>query len=351
MSIIDYYKVLGVSPNANQEEIKKAFRKQALMHHPDTAKNEESNTIFLQLQEAYNALSDEKSKEEYDKTHKLYFGTNEGIDAYKKNQENFKKHGYRGREDLANNESTRNWNILNNLTKKDLHRSPADEIEEEETENQSILSKVKNLFGKSSEKQPIQEQNRNTRGFFDKPISERVYNFTLTAFESLSDSARELVIEQNDCQRKVKIKIPAGIIDGTVLKITIPSNETFGTTSVEARIKVVGDNFLDRNGDDLYLKIPVTPYEALNGSEIKIPGTNERITFKIPTPWKADNRVKIKESGLLNQQKNKRGDLYVSTYIVLPEHLGQTTLQAAKLLEESFTSNIRRNIPNELIKE
>ena len=63
----DYYKILGVTKDSNQTQIRKAFRKLALQHHPDKNKNsEESKHKFMEIVKAYEILSDEKSRERYD---------------------------------------------------------------------------------------------------------------------------------------------------------------------------------------------------------------------------------------------------------------------------------------------
>jgi DnaJ domain len=63
----NYYEILGVSPNASQDEIKKSFRNLALQHHPDKNKNsEESKQKFMKIIEAYEVLSDEQARKDYD---------------------------------------------------------------------------------------------------------------------------------------------------------------------------------------------------------------------------------------------------------------------------------------------
>jgi hypothetical protein len=63
----NYYEILGVSPNASQDEIKKSFRNLALQHHPDKNKNsEESKQKFMKIIEAYEVLSDEQTRKDYD---------------------------------------------------------------------------------------------------------------------------------------------------------------------------------------------------------------------------------------------------------------------------------------------
>jgi DnaJ-class molecular chaperone len=65
--VSDYYKILGVTKDSNQTQIRKAFRKLALQHHPDKNKNsEESKHKFMEIVKAYEILSDEKSRERYD---------------------------------------------------------------------------------------------------------------------------------------------------------------------------------------------------------------------------------------------------------------------------------------------
>jgi curved DNA-binding protein CbpA len=65
--VLNYYEILGVSPNASQDEIKKSFRNLALQHHPDKNKNsEESKQKFMKIIEAYEVLSDEQARKDYD---------------------------------------------------------------------------------------------------------------------------------------------------------------------------------------------------------------------------------------------------------------------------------------------
>ena len=63
----DYYKILGITKDSDQIQIRKAFRQLALLHHPDKNKNsEESKVKFMELVQAYEVLSDEKARERYD---------------------------------------------------------------------------------------------------------------------------------------------------------------------------------------------------------------------------------------------------------------------------------------------
>lgn len=85
----DYYKILGIAKDSDQNQIRKAFRQLALLHHPDKNKNsEESKVKFMELVQAYEVLSDEKARERYD------FNT--------VNEKNFQKFNWTPSADFAN---------------------------------------------------------------------------------------------------------------------------------------------------------------------------------------------------------------------------------------------------------
>ncbi|MBP9838008.1 MAG: DnaJ domain-containing protein [Proteobacteria bacterium] len=352
--ILDYYGLLGLTIDASHDEIKKAFRKLAHQYHPDANKNDQSNATFIKLQEAYNTLSNEDKRKEYDKRYRVYFGIDQKIKAYqrvqseekaKKDTQSFDRDSLKSDFDEA---AKRRWDMFQ------TYREQADsQIRETEIPipnkpdiKGKVLDKVKSIFVKKIEKKTKDSQ------FIDQTEENfaKKFQFTISALESLNPSVRELVIEDGDNSKRVKVKIPALIANNSILKINVPNSDNSTSNAVEVRIRIENDEVIERDDHNITLRLPISPYEALSGAEIDVPTTRGNHKIKIPTPWNINCIVKIPEYGLFISEKNKYGDFFVKPYIVLPDYVNDLTLKAAKMLEESYNNDIRKKLPTNLTK-
>lgn len=356
----DYYEFLEISPDASQEEIKKAYRRLVRVFHPDTTDDPQARIRFHQIQEAYDVLSSEEKREQYDAIHRRFDGRDEKITLYKKTQADVDVRRNQQAPDgdsakhAADAEAARRWRTLRSYHGSTLEadkegdaeqgfaRAPGtDSISPTHPERPSMFQKLKeSVTGNRKPQRPVKSP-RSGAAPLERP---RVFQFSLNALESLSESHREIALQGSDVPRIIRVKIPAGVADNTVLKVHCPETDDYPAKTIEVRVRIEPHQFVERNGNDITLKIPVTVHEALTGAEIEVPTLRSPVRVRIPTPWTPNGVVKLSGHGTRGPN-GKTGDIYVTTYIVLPEAANESARQAAQVIDESYTGSVRRHVP------
>lgn len=356
-SLHDYYAFLEVPSDASAEEIKKAYRRLVRQFHPDTSKSPEANLRFHQIQEAYDVLSNEEKREQYDAQHRRYDGSADGVSTYRRNQH--AADTSKSEPDphaLHDEEAERRWRVLQQYHGGTLHaqsgpdaehgyaRAPGnDSMRPTHPENESILQKLKRTVG-GTIKGASKSNHAPNMGQRSAPIERpRVYQFTLNALESLTPTFREVALQGGDNPRVIRVKIPAGVKDDAVLKVSCPATDEYPAKKIEVRIRLEPHQFVERSGNDLTLKIPITVLEAMTGGEIEVPTLESPVRIRIPSPWTPEAVIKLGGKGI--KESGRNGDLYIRMYVVLPEMVTEPSRQAAQVINELYTGNVRRHVP------
>ena len=256
----DYYKILGLEPNASQEEIKKTYRKLSLKYHPDKNKHPEAQTKFQQLSEAYTVLGDKDARSKYDFERKLGSGgMNGNIDINDIFSSIFGGGGVPGMPPFMGG------------------FPPGANIR--------VFTTGNNPFG-------VHEQ-----GGFGFPPGVNVFNkpppitktLNITMSQSYTGCSLPLTIERWVKNGDVKksehetlyVKIPRGIDNNEIIAIREKgnyNNELKG--DVKVFIKIDNDSRLERNGLDVIFKQKISLKEALCGVSFDLPHLNGK-TYKI----------------------------------------------------------------------
>lgn len=288
----DYYKVLGVPESASIADIKKAFHKLAKKYHPDLHPDDsQAEQKFKDVNEAYNILSDEKKRAEYDQLRK-YAATGRGFYPGGGG-------GYR-RTTSANFE--------------DLFGGGGGNMED-------ILGQFFNMGGRKK-RQP--------------PKGEDLQAAITIPFETaIKGGQTTLQIQQLGAPPKsINVKIPPGIEDGGQIRLRglgQPSPTGGKPGNLIVSVNVARDKTYTRKGLDLYASVTINLKQAILGSKIRLTTPlGDKVEVKIPPGTSSGKKLRVKAKGI-DTGKN-RGDLYIVLNVKVPEKLSE----AAKKKFEEF---------------
>lgn len=286
----DYYKILGVNKNATEEEIKKAFRKLAHAHHPDKKGGNEDK--FKEVNEAYSVLSDKNKRAQYDN-----FGTgpNMGGGPFQQgpHQGGFDPNGF------------------------GFDFSGFNNGEFDAGDLGDILSSI---FG-----------GRRVRRGRDIAV-----DIELSFQESIFGVERKVVINSKVVkQKEVLIKVPPGIDDGQMIRMSGMGEVIEGGLPGDLFVKVHVRRHptLRKEGYSLVMELSIKLTEALLGADKVIPTLDGEVTLKIPQGTKSGTLLRVKGKGV-PQSVNKRGDLYVKIDVKMPEKLSRDAKKAIEDLKK-----------------
>ncbi|MGD8523907.1 MAG: DnaJ C-terminal domain-containing protein [Desulfobacterales bacterium] len=286
----DYYKILGVTKSASEEEIKKAYRKLAMKYHPDHTKGDKSaEEKFKKISEAYAVLSDKEKRKEYDTFGAEGFQqrfTQEDIFSGFNINEILREFGIGGRNFSGARGGGRRFTFGSG-------GSP---------------------FGFGDERQQAQMKG-----------SDLIYELPLTLRE-VADGTNKLVsLQHQGRSEKITVKIPKGMITGKKLRLSGKGNPgPYGGPPGDLYIqsKVIDDQNYDVKEYDLYLNREIKLSEALLGTNLSIPTLeNKTLSLKIPAGTKPGTKLRMSGHGLPVMKTKKKGDLYVKIQIKIPKKL------------------------------
>jgi curved DNA-binding protein len=267
------YETLGVSESASQAEIKKAYRSLAKQYHPDINKTPEAEEKFKEINAAYEVLGDEEKKAQYDQYGDSMFGG-----------QNF--------HDFARGQGA----------------------------GVDINEILRNMFGGGR------------GGFSSGGFGGAGFGGGFGGFEPDLDIEASLTVDFRTAVLGGKksitlngesfdIKIPQGISNGQKIRAKEKGKRAQGYPRGDLilTINVSEDNEYTRDGDDLSLKVDVPLYTALFGGKVEVKTLYKDVTLKIPENTKQNQKMRLKDLGVLNRKTKEMGSLYVTLNIVLPK--------------------------------
>lgn len=370
MSKRDYYEVLGLSKGASKDEIKKAYRKLSKKYHPDINKEANASEKFKEISEAYETLSDDQKRANYDQ-----FGHSDPTQGF--GGGGFNASGFGGFEDIFNT-------FFGGGSRRRDPNAPRQGADLQYTMGLSFEEAV---FGKETDIEIPREENCDTcKGTGAKPGSK---------IETCSHchGSGQLNIEQNTpfgkivnrrvchhcngtgkfikekchtCagagkvkkRRKIHVKIPAGIDDGQQMRVSGqgepginggPPGDLFVVFHVREH------EFFERDGDDIYCEMPITFVQAALGDEIEVPTLHGKVKLKIPAGTQTNTKFRLKGKGVPNVRGYGVGDQHLHVKIITPTKLTEKQKQLLREFAEisgqtpdeqhqSFFDKIKRKV-------
>lgn len=280
MEFKDYYEIMGVARDASPEDIKRAYRRLARKFHPDVSKEKDAEARFKEIGEAYEVLRDPEKRAAYDQLGRRPQG------------EEFRP--------------PPNWNF---------------EFEGEDRPVGGHSDFFEQLFGLGG------LRSRAGRGAFRSRGFDTHAQVEITLEEAFHGTTRSLSIQRVEVDKdgkqrprtqQLQVKIPAGVVDGQ--QIRVPAQGEPGAGGAAAgdlflQLRVLPHRWFRVQGRDIWLDLPITPWEAALGETVRVPTLAGRVDLKIPKGSQTDRQLRLKERGLPGSPP---GDQFVVLKIVVP---------------------------------
>ena len=299
----DFYKTLGVAKNADEKDIKRAYRKLAKQFHPDAnPDNPQAEAKFKEINQAYEVLGDSEKRTQYDQ-----FGPDFA------NFQGFGGQGAGGYQPRGN---------------ADYGESPFGDI-------------FDTIFGGMGG--ATSGRGGNPRGgarsrvnYMQQDGQDIEHDVTISLREAYEGTTR--LITKGD--RKIRVNIPAGADNGT--KVRLSGEGQAGAGGGKAGhlyliVTVTPDREFERSGDNLTTEIKIDMFTALLGGEIKVPTMARHVKLKVPAGTQSGQKFRLTGKGMPKRDKEDQfGNLYARVLITVPESLNDEQRDLVEQLRETI---------------
>lgn len=353
MAVPDYYKTLGVPKSASDEDIKKAYRKLARKYHPDlNPGNKEAEAKFKDLSTANDVLSDPEKRRNFDQFGDpngpaAQMGGGQGFDfgdmggAFSDIFQGFagsrrpRRAGPRPGEDLQHavrigfSDAFTGTRLPINVTRTETCRTCQGSGEAAGAPKTTCQA----CHGRGFTEQGV--------GFFKSRVECDECGGTGKKAPACPDCQGR---GRNPKRETVTIAIPAGVEDGTRLRVTgkgEAGRRGGGAGDLYLQIQVETDPRFERRGANLYLKLPISFTEAAMGAKVEIPTPEGHSTIKIPPGTQSGSKLRLKGQGMPVPRSEQRGDLFAEIQVVTPQIQDERSKELLRELGVLNDANIR----------
>jgi curved DNA-binding protein len=317
MKFKDYYEVLGVDRNASKDDIKRAWRRLARKYHPDVSKEEDAEARFKEMREAYEVLKDPEKRSAYDQ-----FGENwKAGQDFQPPPDWQRRHGFGGQSFGGGQTFT----------------------------GGDFSDFFETLFG----------QGRGGGGFNFRAGGGRMKgedvsaSITIPLEDAWQGASRTLTLEVPEAdasgrltrrRRTLNVKIPKGITAGKRIRLESQGGPGIGggpAGDLYLTVEFEPHPLYRAQGTDLYLELPVTPWEVALGRKVKVPTPAGTVDLKIPEGSSSGKTLRLKGRGLPGKPT---GDEYVELKVVVPPATDSGTRELYEKLERGHDLNPRAKL-------
>lgn len=311
MDYKDYYKIIGLKKGASQDEVKRAYRKLARKYHPDVSKEDNAERRFKELGEAYEVLKDPEKRKAYDQ-----LGTN-----------------WKAGQDFN---PPPNWGT--GFEFDDKRKSDAD--------SSKFSDFFESLFGRGF---GTTQENRQRGSKVSQGEDHRAKVF-IDIEDAYKGAKRSITLQSPERdrhghsttkQRTLNVKIPKGVKQGQRIRLS-------GLGSAKKGKSPAGDLYLEVEfnkhpfykitGTDVFLELPIAPWEAALGATIKVPTPDGQVDLKIAKGTTTGKKLRLKGRGI---PSSPPGDFYVLPQVVLPPADSNKAKELYKKMEKEINFNPR----------
>lgn len=313
MKYKDYYAILGVKRDASADDVKTAYRRLARKYHPDVSKEKDAEAHFKEVAEAYETLKDPEKRAAYDQ-----------LGSHAPGQE---------------------------------FRPPPD-WDQRFAQGQGGFDDVdlSNLFAGLAGRQRTGGAHRAERPMAGSDY-EAVVRISFSQAYHGTEVDLELAVLEWDPEggvrrapHRVKTRIPRGVVDGE--KLRVPGMGGKGANGgpdgdLYLNVEVVAHPLYRVSGKDLYLDLPLAPWEAVLGTSVDVPTPAGAVTLKVPAGTRAGQQLRLTGRGM-TRGSGAVGDLYARVRIEVPTLVDDRQSALYQQLSESSNFNPRAHFEQEV---
>lgn len=322
MDYKDYYKALGVKRDAEAPEIKKAYRSLARKYHPDVSKEANAEVKFKEVGEAYEVLKDKEKRAAYDE-----LGSNwqAGQSGFKPSSDWTQHYGGGGRPQSAGSAGSPEGfsNFFEDLfgggfSANDFYGDAAARRAPRATKGENVRAKISI---------DLEDAMNGTK---------RTYTLSLPEVDSFGNLSNK--------QRKLTVSIPKGIKHGQSIRLSKQGSPgVSGGQPGDLLLKVLfkKHHLYTVKDKDIYLDLPLAPWEAALGTKLEIPTPTGKVGMKIPADSKQGSKLRLKGRGLPGKDA---GDFYIVMQITLPPSSDEKAKALYEQMKEEIDFNPRSSL-------
>ncbi len=298
MKYKDYYAALGVSKDADLDQIKKAYRKLARTHHPDLSKQAGAEEKFKDIAEAYNTLKNPEKREAYD----------------------------------ALGRASTEGNFTPPPTWQDQYQDAPTSFEQMDLSD--LLNSIHRHASRSYDsRQAIPGED------IQKSVS-------ITLLEALKGTSVRLTVMENGQNKELETLIPAGVNTGKKMRLKgLGGKGLHGGANGDLylHIQLQAHPVFKPLDQDLYFNLALSPWEAILGADIEVQTLESPVVLSVPALTRNAQKLRLKGRGL-GDLKGSRGDLYAVVHIELPTHASAQEIELYEQLSKISKFNPRDSI-------
>lgn len=300
MEYIDYYQVLGVSRDALQPEIKKAYRRLARKYHPDVSKEPDAEVRFKELGEAYEVLKDPEKRAAYDQ-----------LGANWKNGQDF--------------HTPPGWESRSGFGNQGFGGGGFSDFFE------SIFAG--GGFGPGGHSAP--HPNMRSKG------ANQNANVSITLLQAFRGDEINVRLNQH---KTLKVRIPKGVRDGQKIRLTGQGAKGHaGNGDLYIQVTVKPHPLYRLDGKNIELTLPITPWEAALGARVTAPLLSGNVQLTIPAGSTPGKRMRIKGKGMPGKIN---GDFFIRLEVVAPPAINDKQRKLYEQMGKLFDFNPRQALEN-----
>lgn len=317
MEYKDYYATLGVPRTATAEEIKKAYRKLARKYHPDVSKEKDAEEKFKTVQEAYEVLKDPKKREAYDQ-----LGS-----QWQSGQEFRPPPNWQGFAGAGGGAGF------------------------EDVDLGGFSDFFANIFGGGVRQGGVHQ--RRGHHDFNQRGNDQHAKISVSLSEAFNGASKSIQLQAPEIDnqgraqyktRTLKINIPKGVVSGQQLRLAgqgMPGMGKAPAGDLYLEIEVLPSNIFTLQGKDIYLTLPITPWEAALGAKISIPTLGGKVDMKIAPGSQSGQKLRLKGRGMPGKEA---GDQYVLLQVMAPPAKTDTQRALYEKMSQEMPYNPRERL-------